>query len=79
MCARICVPKWKSAASTILCGHSVTAVEAIGGAYAAVLSDGNRVATDKVMFAIGRRPNITGLGLEGVGVKIAARRRDRGR
>lgn len=56
---------------TIVCGLSVTAVEAKGSGYVATLSNGSTIATDKVMFAIGRRPNIAGLGLEAIGVKIA--------
>jgi glutathione reductase (NADPH) len=34
------------------------------------LSDGASVDVDRVMFAIGRRPNVTGFGLEGVGVRL---------
>ncbi len=43
---------------TIMCGHSVTAVEKVKDAYAVTLSDGASVAADKVMFAIGRRPHV---------------------
>jgi glutathione reductase (NADPH) len=56
---------------TIRCGHSVAAIDAMGGACVVKLSDGSSIATDQVMFAIGRRPNIAGLGSENVGVKIA--------
>jgi glutathione reductase (NADPH) len=35
------------------------------------LSDGQTIETERVMFAIGRRPNVAGFGLEGVGVKLA--------
>ncbi|MGZ3411659.1 MAG: glutathione-disulfide reductase [Xanthobacteraceae bacterium] len=55
----------------IVCGHSVMGIEATGGGYVATLSDERTLAADKVMFAIGRRPNTAGLGLEKVGVKIA--------
>ena len=34
------------------------------------LHDGITVTTDKVMFALGRQPNVTGLGLEDLGVRI---------
>jgi glutathione reductase (NADPH) len=56
---------------TVTCGHTVTGVEKSGDEYVALLSDGSTVAADKVMFAIGRRPNIMGLGLDAAGVKIA--------
>lgn len=39
--------------------------------YVATLSGGNVVAVDKILFAIGRRPNVADLGLEGVGVRLA--------
>jgi glutathione reductase (NADPH) len=56
---------------TVTCGHTVTAIEKAGDELVARLSDGSTVTADKVMFAIGRRPNIMGLGLESVGVKLA--------
>jgi glutathione reductase (NADPH) len=55
----------------IMCGHSVASIEKMDGAYAVTLSDGASIAADKVMFAIGRRPHVAGLGLEKIGVKIA--------
>jgi glutathione reductase (NADPH) len=57
---------------TVTCGHTVVAVEKSGDDFVARLSDNSTIAADKVMFAIGRRPNVMGLGLETVGVKIAA-------
>ena len=54
-----------------VCGHSIMGIEAVGGSYVVTLSDKETIPTDKVMFAIGRRPNISGLGLDKVGVKIA--------
>lgn len=48
----------------ILCGHTVNAVEKVGDEYLTTLSDGTAVAADKVMFAIGRRPNVMGIGCE---------------
>lgn len=53
----------------VLCGHTVDAVEKAGDAFMVRLSDGNAIAADKVMFAIGRRPNIMGVGCEAVGMK----------
>jgi glutathione reductase (NADPH) len=55
----------------VTCGHTVDAVEATGDEFVVRLSGGKKVAVDKVMFAVGRRPNVMGLGLETLGVKIA--------
>ena len=53
---------------TVTCGQTVDAIEQAGDEYRTTLSDGSTVAVDKVMFAIGRRPNIMGLGCENVGL-----------
>jgi glutathione reductase (NADPH) len=55
---------------TVTCGHTVAAVEKSGGELVVRLSDQSTVACDKVMFAIGRRPHVMGLGLDKLGVKI---------
>ena len=55
---------------TVNCGHTVAAVEKSGDEFKTQLSDGTKIASEKVMFAIGRRPNIMGLGLEALHVKI---------
>ncbi|MBS0246321.1 MAG: glutathione-disulfide reductase [Proteobacteria bacterium] len=54
----------------VLCGHTVTAIDKAGDEYLTHLSDGQRIAADKVMFAIGRRPNVMGLGIDNLGCKI---------
>ncbi len=56
---------------TVTCGHTVSAVEKSGDEYVTRLSDRSRIVSDKVMFAIGRRPNIMGLGLEKLACAIA--------
>ena len=56
---------------TITCGHTVTAIDKAGDELVTRLSDDSTITVDKVMFAIGRHPNVTGLGLEQVGVKLA--------
>lgn len=56
---------------TVTCGHTVAAVEKSGDDFVVRLSDRSTIVSDKVMFAIGRRPNIMGLGLDAVGCKIA--------
>ncbi|MBV9782664.1 MAG: glutathione-disulfide reductase [Acidisphaera sp.] len=45
-------------------------VEAKGDRRHALLSDGTRLETDLVLFAVGRQPNVAGLGLERAGVEI---------
>ena len=55
----------------VICGHTVDAVEQAGDEFVVALSGGKKVAVDKVMFAIGRRPNVMGLGLENLACDIA--------
>ena len=55
---------------TVTCGHTVTAVEKAEDEFVTRLSDNSTVACDKVMFAIGRRPNVMGLGIDKVGCTI---------
>ena len=55
---------------TVACGHTVTAVDKAGDELVVHLSDGSKISADKVMFAIGRRPNVMGLGLDKLGCKI---------
>jgi len=56
---------------TVTCGHTVAGVEKAGDEFIALLSDGSTVNADKVMFAIGRRPNHMGLGLDSAGIRLA--------
>ncbi len=58
---------------TVLTGKTVEAVEASAEGYYSKLSDGAMIETDRVMFAVGRRPNVEGLGLEAAGVKLNAK------
>jgi glutathione reductase (NADPH) len=53
---------------TVTCGEVVTAVEKTGTVYRSRLSGGATLETERVMFAIGRRPNTRQLGLEKAGV-----------
>ena len=55
---------------TVTCGHTVAAVEKSGDEFVTRLSDNSAITADKVMFAIGRRPNVMGCGLEALHVKI---------
>lgn len=54
----------------IITGKIVTAVEKQGEAYLSRLSEGGEIVTDKVMFAVGRRPNVADLGLEAAGIAL---------
>jgi glutathione reductase (NADPH) len=55
---------------TVTCGHTVAAIERTRDGFNVGLSDSSMIATDQVMFAIGRRPNVMGLGLESLQMKI---------
>ena len=54
----------------VTCGHTVAAIEKSGDDFNVRLSDNSTIAADKVMFAIGRRPNVMGLGLDSLQMKI---------
>ncbi len=56
----------------IIIKQTVAAVEKVEHGYDVALSDNERVMADLVMFATGRKPNVHGLGLEAVGVKLGA-------
>jgi glutathione reductase (NADPH) len=55
----------------IITGETVEAIERHGERHAATLGNGRRIEADRVMFAVGRRPNIAGLGIETAGVTVA--------
>ena len=55
---------------TILTGCTVDKVDKHGKEFTSHLSNGSSVASDQVMFAIGRHPNVANLGLEKAGVAI---------
>src|SRR6201986_1105983 len=55
---------------TILTGCTVTKVDKHGKEFTSHLSNGSSIASDQVMFAIGRHPNVANLGLERAGVAI---------
>src|SRR6266545_2883397 len=58
----------------IVCGKTVRAVQCTQDTFTAKLSDDSSVEVDKVMFALGRRPNVAGFGLEAAGVQLADNR-----
>jgi glutathione reductase (NADPH) len=55
---------------TILTGCTVEKVDRHGNEYTTHLSNGSSIASEKVMFAIGRHPNVANLGLEKADVAI---------
>ena len=55
---------------TIHCGTDVLALERTAGGIRAVATDGSDREFDLVLYATGRRPNSSGLGLEALGVKL---------
>jgi glutathione reductase (NADPH) len=57
---------------TVITGRTVTAVESSGNAHPVKLSDDRWIDVDAVMFAVGRAPNVKGLGLEAAGVSVSA-------
>jgi glutathione reductase (NADPH) len=60
----------EKAGITILTGCTVASVSRHGEEFTSHLSSGSSLASDQVMFAIGRHPNVNGLGLEKAGVTI---------
>ncbi len=60
----------EKAGITILTGCTVTRVDKHAHDFTSHLSNGSSIASDQVMFAVGRHPNIRGLGLEQAGVAL---------
>src|ERR1700680_1764151 len=58
---------------TILTGCTVDKIDQHAKEFTSHLSNGSSVASGKVMFAIGRHPNVANLGLEKAGVAISAK------
>ena len=57
----------------IITKQIVDAVEKVDHGLSVSLSDNESLVVDHVMFATGRRPNVTGLGLDKVGVRVNAK------
>jgi glutathione reductase (NADPH) len=55
---------------TIITGCTVNKVDKHGREFTTHLSSGSSLASEQVMFAIGRHPNVANLGLENAGVAI---------
>ncbi len=54
----------------VITGCTIDKVEKYGREYSTHLSSGSSLASEQVMFAIGRHPNVANLGLEKAGVAI---------
>jgi glutathione reductase (NADPH) len=55
----------------VITGCKVAAIEKAGRHYSVRLSGGNQITVDRVMFAVGRNPNVAKIGLDQIGVEIA--------
>jgi glutathione reductase (NADPH) len=55
---------------TVLSDHTVARIDKLRDEYVTHLNDGKTITTDKVMFALGRHPNVVGLGFENLNIKI---------
>jgi glutathione reductase (NADPH) len=55
----------------VITGCKVAGIDDAGTHFSVALSGGNHITADKVMFATGRAPNVTKLGLGEVGVTLA--------
>jgi glutathione reductase (NADPH) len=55
---------------TIITGNTISKVDRHGKEFTTHLSNGSSIASDQVMFAIGRHPHVANLGLEKAGVAI---------
>jgi glutathione reductase (NADPH) len=55
----------------VITGCRVAAIERAGAHFSVHLTGGNQLTADRVMFAVGRRPNVAKIGLEQTGVEIA--------
>ena len=58
---------------TVITGTVLTGIEKHANGLTATLKSGAPIATDAVMFAIGRSPNTGGLGLDKAGIKTGAK------
>src|SRR5689334_10553816 len=60
----------RSRGITVTCGHTVAEIQKTGDEFVTRLSDKSTIKSDKVMFAIGRHPNVSGFGLDRLGIEI---------
>jgi glutathione reductase (NADPH) len=57
---------------TLRFGAKLAKIERAGASLRAAFEDGHSLEVDQVLYAIGRDPNVAGLGLEAIGVELGA-------
>ena len=55
----------------VIVGELVTAIDKHDAHYTVTLTGGRTISADRVMFAVGRKPNIANLGIEQAGIRTA--------
>jgi glutathione reductase (NADPH) len=55
----------------VIVGELVTAIHGHDARYTVTLTGGRTISADRVMFAVGRKPNIANLGIEQTGIRTA--------
>jgi len=55
----------------VIVGELVTAIDKHDARYTVTLTGGRTIGADRVMFAVGRKPNIANLGIEHAGIRTA--------
>jgi glutathione reductase (NADPH) len=55
----------------VIVGELVTAIDKHDARYTVTLTGGRTIGADRVMFAVGRKPNIANLGIEQAGIRTA--------
>jgi glutathione reductase (NADPH) len=55
----------------VIVGELVTAIHEHGARYTVTLTGGRAISSDRVMFAVGRKPNIANVGIEQAGIRTA--------
>jgi glutathione reductase (NADPH) len=55
----------------VIVGELVTAIHGRDARYTVTLTGGRTIGADRVMFAVGRKPNIANLGIEQAGIRTA--------
>jgi dihydrolipoamide dehydrogenase len=58
---------------TIHTGRKVAEVSLVGDGVTATLDDGTKLAADRLLVSVGRKPNSSGIGLESVGITLSNR------
>jgi len=73
--SRFTAAKFGNMGVGIITGVKVAGVEKAGTTVKAILEDGKVIEADRILVSIGRSANISGIGLESLGIKIDAARK----